>query len=433
MEYMFNGCTALTSLNLNNFNTLKKPVITDIFNNINSNLKICISNSTTIYQEYASIVDCNTICYENEYYYCYNKYCPENYNKSIIERKECITDCYIDNVYKYNFNNTCYKECPEGTKNNSFICEKYNIKEIFSNNLNNYTKEEIIENIKENLINENYEDIINEISNGNDLVIEDHEIRICITSTENQKNNKNNNITLINLGDCEKELKEYYNISNNNSLIIYKIDIKKENMTIPRIEYEVYYPINGSKLDILDLNICNNIKIDLSIPIDIDNVDIYNSSSEYYNDICYKSISNIDIILKDRQIESVNNDMNACEEICYFKEYNKKFKTALCSCEIKKNINSLININTTKLFENFKNIKNIINFNVMKCYKITFSKDGIIKNIGFYLISSNIILHFICIIIFYKIDFIKIKEQISYMNSIKNIKKGDEKKYKKRG
>ena len=59
----------------------------------------------------------------------------------------------------------------------------------------------------------------------------------------------------------------------------------------------------------------------------------------------------------------------------------------------------------------------------MKCYTITFSKDGIIQNIGFYIITSNIFFHFICIIIFYKNDFIKIKNKISeIIYSIKNTK-----------
>jgi hypothetical protein len=39
----------------------------------------------------------------------------------------------------------------------------------------------------------------------------------------------------------------------------------------------------------LDLNICNDIKINITIPVDIDgnNLFKYNSSYEYYNDICY--------------------------------------------------------------------------------------------------------------------------------------------------
>ena len=267
------------------------------------------------------------------------------------------------------------------------------------------------------------------------MVLEKKEIKICITSTENQNFNKNKNLTSIILGDCEKKLKESYNISINNSLIIYKMDVKKENMRIPRIEYEVYYPVNGSKLEILDLNKCNNIKIDLSIPIEIDNIDKYNSSSEYYNNICYKSLSNVDMILKDRQTDSVNNDMNACEEECDFKSYNKNNKQALCSCDVKNNTKSFIdiNINKSKLLQNFKDNKNIGNFKIMKCYKIIFSKDGIKKNIGFYIIIPIIIFHFICIIIFYSIDFTKIKNKISeIVYSLKNLKNGEKKEKKKK-
>jgi hypothetical protein len=39
----------------------------------------------------------------------------------------------------------------------------------------------------------------------------------------------------------------------------------------------------------LDLNFCNDIKINITIPVDIDENNLFknNSSYEYYNDICY--------------------------------------------------------------------------------------------------------------------------------------------------
>ena len=54
-----------------------------------------------------------------------------------------------------------------------------------------------------------------------------------------------------------------------------------------------------------------------------------------------------------------------------------------------------------KLFENFIDINNIVNIQIMKCYKILFSKEGIINNIAFYLIIPIILFHIISIFVFY--------------------------------
>ena len=45
-----------------------------------------------------------------------------------------------------------------------------------------------------------------------------------------------------------------------------------------------------------------------------------------------------------------------------------------------------------KLYENFMNINNIANINLLLCYKNLFSKEGLIKNVGFYIIITIIII-----------------------------------------
>jgi len=40
-------------------------------------------------------------------------------------------------------------------------------------------------------------------------------------------------------------------------------------MKIPKIEYEIFYPLNDTDLMKLNLTICQNIRIDISIPVDI--------------------------------------------------------------------------------------------------------------------------------------------------------------------
>ena len=90
-----------------------------------------------------------------------------------------------------------------------------------------------------------------ELKEGHDVRMndkdEDDKLVYIITTTSNQKNNyKNNNVSTIDLGECEYKLKEKYNISLNDSLYIFKIDAYLDNMKIPKIEYEVFFPINDN-------------------------------------------------------------------------------------------------------------------------------------------------------------------------------------------
>ena len=97
-------------------------------------------------------------------------------------------------------------------------------------------------------------------------------------------------------------------------------------MKIPKMDYEIYYPFNNdNNLTKLEINLCKGTKIEISIPVKInDNLDKYNPKSGYYNDICYKatSESGTDIILKDRKNEFVENNMTLCEENCDLIDYN---------------------------------------------------------------------------------------------------------------
>ena len=116
-------------------------------------------------------------------------------------------------------------------------------------------------------------------------------------------------------------------------------------MKIPKIEYEVYYPLNTSnELIKLNLSICKDIKIEIAIPVIInETLDKYNISSKYYNDICTAATSNkdTDITLSDRKNEFIKDNLTLCEENCQFIEYNYTNKKAKCSCDIKINIQNI--------------------------------------------------------------------------------------------
>ena len=425
-------------------------------------------------------------CYENCPFYHYfdvnkNKIlctefsqCPEYYDKLIRKKNECVNNCtdFIDNQYE--FKKECLEKCPQGTTlyiNNSYvnplknidknfyceiICNEDNpfeilsIQECVSNcSVNDILSEKciikyetkkseednikaqknILDNIENNLISGNYN--TSNIEKGNDDLIRLEKTVITLTTSENQKNNENKtNLTSINLNECEKILRNVYNISHNKTIYIKKIDIEQEGYNIPKINFEAYYKLFENNLTKLNLSFCESARVDLSIPIEItESLDKLNISSGYYNDLCYTATSNkgTDIIIKDRKKEFLENNKTICQEDCVFSDYNYDTKKAKCSCNVEEVsfpfILDKIVINKTKLYKSFIDIKNIANINLLRCHKELFSKRGISKNIGFYIIIPIIIFHFISLIIFYSIKKIKINDKIKDISfGIKNWK-----------
>ena len=106
--------------------------------------------------------------------------------------------------------------------------------------------------------------------------------------------------------------------------------------------------------------------------------------------------------IEDKKDYYLDNNLNICEENCYFSNYEKKGGKVKCSCNIKAEMRyfSEVNINKDELIKGFKNINNIMNLNVMKCYKSVFTKSGIIKNYILYFCYLILIFHIILFIIF---------------------------------
>ena len=195
---------------------------------------------------------------------------------------------------------------------------------------------------------------------------------------------------------------------------------------IPIIEYEVYHMEKKEKLD---LNICKDLKMYINIPVKINENTLfkYNTSSEYYNDICYSytTENKTDIILKDRREEYINNNMSLCENNCDNKGYNTNTKKVLCECNIKTNFMLISEeiIGGGGLLKTFKDVKNLINLNVMKCYYTLFTKEMIIKNIGNYVLSIIILFNIVLCIIFKVKGYYKLKNQIDVIIKNKKVDK----------
>ena len=387
-------------------------------------------------------LNCYNICPYYSYYdsnanknYCTkDSVCPISHDKLIKEKNLCVEDCSKDPTYKYQFRHTCLKECPldisEVSLEKEFYCEvkcpkefpfeiiasQYCVdnctiseRQIGLCKINYESKDEeedleaqnkAIDNVKKELTS-NFD--TSGVDKGNNVIIEQKDSTITISTTDNQKNEKSMNITTINFGECEDRIKEKYDIPKNKSLYILKIDVKQKGLKIPKIEYEVYYPLFGESLIKLNLTVCQESKIDLSIPVELtENIDKMNSSSNYYNDICYTYTSKdgTDISLADRKKQFVNNNLTVCEEDCDFIDYDFGKGKAICSCKVKTNSTTKIGdivIDTDKLYNSFTNLRNIANIYVLKCYRLIFILEAYKSN------YANLIL--LAIIFFFIISF----------------------------
>ena len=428
MKMMFNNCESLKFLELDNFDFSSVSDMTDILNGCNDNLIYCIKNDNDSFL-------LSNYSYENNCSYI----CQSKSKKYIYENNNCVDNCFDDEIYKFEYNNKCYQKCPDGTYtiNKIYLCINISLFDSFYDLYkSNNSQGEIIENIRKELINDSSDLLINYIieKGKEDLIYYKNNIIYQLTSTFNQNNNKYYNISSIDFHNCEKRLRLQNNINDNVTLLLLKIDILKEYLLIPIIEYEIY---NSKTKEKLNLSICKDTKAKIYIPVSIDenNLFKYNSSSEYYNDICYPYTTEYktDIILEDRRNEYIDNAMSLCEKNCQYKNYDFKEKKVECDCFIKNNFiyDSKLSNYKELLLNNFTNLSNIMNINVIKCYKTLFTKEGLLNNIGSYILISMIFFEIILLIIFrikgYKMFKNKIKEIINLLininkknNNIKN-------------
>ena len=188
----------------------------------------CAKNCETTYNNCKCL-----ICQKGYYFDIYKCFkCNSNCKTCIVSSTRC-TSC--NNGYLLSNNKCIYNE----ELFNNFISI-----DIDDNNESEIEKkikfyDQIFENIESVYTNEKYDTSI--LDNGEDDYLEINEIKMVLTTANNQKNNKYYNISSIDLRQCETLLKHFYHISEEESLYIKKIDIIQEDMKIPKIEYAIYF------------------------------------------------------------------------------------------------------------------------------------------------------------------------------------------------
>ena len=111
-------------INFKNYNYKSLESNKNIFLGISYNVILCINNIN-------NLLDKDSILLELDNLQCPILDCTNNWdknkNKIIYDNGNCIDNCQKDKIYKYEYEYTCYKECPFGThstKENKYLCKK---------------------------------------------------------------------------------------------------------------------------------------------------------------------------------------------------------------------------------------------------------------------------------------------------------------------
>ena len=128
------------------------------------------------------------------------------------------------------------------------------------------------------------------------------------------------------------------------------------------------------------------------------------------------------IILNDRKNEYIDKNLSLCENNCTFSGYDSDTKKALCECETK--ISNIMISEILKednlLANNFSsNDDNNSNIATMKCISLLFSKNGLLTNLGSYILLCSIFFFAISLVLFYKCGSQIIEENIKDILKLK--------------
>ena len=438
----------IKEIKINNIDICNIDYISNIKNKAIKNGDILSKNEIVemiLKNEEYEVINCtishNLVITEPDYEE-YNIYPNHILNKEDeIEQKNFVKNTYEGKIGYFNiiFSQELTKNCGH---NNSYcnLCLKNNLSYclLCQNKYDflgkgkvckeeTYDIEDIINNLYKNITLSNeqfirvYNYIKNEILHGNyskeNLIVQTAQVIFQLAKL-NEQENANLYISSIDLKKCEKELRDIYDINEEDELIIFKTDIKNEELNTTYVQYEIYDPYTFIQLN---LSHCKENEIIINIPTYLDEktISLYDSLSKsgynlfdpndsFYNDICttYTSGNSTDIILSDRKniIFKNNGDKVLCQNNCKLKNFNSSNQKTVCECSVEykvkePDLNEIkFKFSQKELTKSFLTTLKNSNFLVMKCYKLVFNIKNINKNIGLIIMSIIFILFIILIL-----------------------------------
>ena len=436
MEKMFYKCINLSYINL--FNAIEKNInnLNQILDETPINMVFCLEENDT--PKITQIIketkgDCYSIICDNDY--------SKLRKKRILDSKgnliKCVNLCknYNKNL-EYHFD--CFYFCPNGTYEElnekdpslDYMCIPLELKPEPCTLQRVILEECLMEDLEttyHNINSEKYElilEIKRQLPFFNKIMPIVYEKGIFSKTLFNETyqisilSNKNmyENLTYIDIGDCENLLKSYHKINANDDLILFKVEYLIEEFRIPIVEYTIFS--KDGRIE-LNLGICQDLNFIYYIPVDINQTDEfkYNPISDYNSKLCfqYTTESNTDIILYERRKEFNNYNLSLCESDCIYIQYeNNKVK---CECPVKTEFNKFLTKNDDEkndlIFRFQNNHLEKYNFGVLKCFKMVFNKKNILKNLATMIYLGIMAFNIISMLVFcirgYKIIYIQVK------------------------
>ena len=185
------------------------------------------------------------------------------------------------------------------------------------------------------------------------------------------------------------------------------------------IQYEIYEPFNKTKLD---LSICQNVSIDIYIPIELSEktqrlydslkqsgYDLFNINDPFYLQICtpYKTENGTDVLLEDRKNNYYYSSINetTCQANCHNSKYDPDSNYLKCECGIsdeEMNMTDYKKFVPKKFYNTFYDILKYSNYKVLWCYKLVFHIDSVTINKGSIIIIIFFFLYLISFIRYLK-------------------------------
>ncbi len=227
-----------------------------------------------------------------------------------------------------------------------------------------------------------------------------------IISTLEEYTNKLN-LSFLDLGDCDRLLREEYELKPEKELLIAKFDfVNDSDSTLTGIVRYNIYSSEGQKLDV---NHCKGSQVKLGYALKLNNpkvnlsygelmfnndIDIFKPTDNYFNDICKVSKGeNGDLTLNKRREDQYVN-ISICENGCTYNDIDYTNLKANCDC------NPLISMepptdtigNFGKAFSTSLPKTNLI---MIKCANTFYSFDNLKNSIGFWFFFSMLILVFL--------------------------------------
>ena len=214
----------------------------------------------------------------------------------------------------------------------------------------------------------------------------------------NGSNPNRTNLSVIDLGDCAKKLIQANHLPENTDLIVLKLENLSKDKNGKSVQYEVYAPGTGQKLD---LSVCSDIKIEIKYPVVLDDetkklydelksqgYDLFDKNNKFYTDICtpYKSDDGTDIILADRNNDFFAKHEIVCQANCEFSSYNDASSYVSCKCDAvesdRMEAEEPAKVTAKTNFDSFVDILAYSNYKVLYCYKLVFRAVTFYKNFG---------------------------------------------------